>query len=188
MRAPARWCERGLNAAALVALLLAGCADLARGEPSLPDVLAEPATVADTGADTASELSDEVVEASCAVAAPSWGLAEGLMLPGTDCLGCHAPGGSATQTFTLAGTVFATRTCPEPATDAVVRVVDAAGVTLDLPVNAAGNFFTDRALAPPWRVSLVAGEVVTPMAAPTADGRCNGCHQPGASGYISQAP
>ena len=196
MRARPRARGRGLSAAGLAALLIVGCADFGRGEPLPPDTGAVPATAADTSTDTASEVPDvpdvpdvvDEVGATCPVAAPPWGLGEGLMLPGTECLGCHTSGKAATRAFTLAGTVFATDTCPQPATDAVVRVVDASGVTVDLPVNAAGNFYTDRALAPPWRVSLVLGDAITPMAAPTADGRCNRCHQPAASGYISLSP
>lgn len=192
VRARPRARGRGLSAAGLAALLLVGCADFGRGEPSPPDTGAGPATVADPGTDTATDVAEvpdgaDEVGATCPVAAPPWGLGEGLMLPGTECLGCHTTGQSATRAFTLAGTVFATDTCPKPALDAVVRVVDASGVTVDLQVNAAGNFYTDRALAAPWRVSLVVGDTVTPMAAPTADGRCNSCHTPAASGYISLA-
>lgn len=182
--------ERGLSAAGVVVLLFTACADFARGEPSPPDTGVVPATVADTSAgDTEGEVSDDgvgEVGPSCAVAAPLWGLGEGLMLPGTDCLECHVTGQVATQhPLTLAGTVFGARTCPSPAPEAVVRVVDASGVTVDLPVNAAGNFYTDRALAVPWTVSLVAGDAVTAMATRTSDGHCNRCHTAAASGYIS---
>ncbi|MCC6528205.1 MAG: hypothetical protein IT373_36500, partial [Polyangiaceae bacterium] len=86
----------------------------------------------------------------CALTEPAWGLGGDRMLPGTDCLACHAPGETAQGSpFTVAGTVFRSASCPEPVAGATVHVEDANGTSRALVTNEVGNFFTPDALVAP---------------------------------------
>jgi len=97
------------------------------------------------------------------------GLEDGpLMLPGEDCLPCHD--GATAPPFTTAGTWG-----PPGRT---VSISDANGKAVTLVTNAAGNFYTEEAIAFPLRVS-VAGEA---MPDPVTYGGCNRCHGAGGGG------
>lgn len=107
-----------------------------------------------------------------------WGHGGALMFPGTDCLHCHTMGGRAASHFTVGGTVFSSSACPAPATSATVTLTDANGTQASLEVNEAGNFFTDLALTPPFKVAVEAGGKRVEMKA-LATGACGMCHKPG---------
>lgn len=59
-----------------------------------------------------------------------------------------------------------------------MRLIDANGVTLNLPVNAAGNFFSEERLAFPLRLAEVIGPtgVRRSMGEAVPHGDCNLCH------------
>jgi hypothetical protein len=87
-----------------------------------------------------------------------------LMMPGADCLACHANGGSACAKFLAAGTF----------TDVAVGTqVDVAGLTT--VTNAVGNFFLPvPASAPALPMSASVGGRT--MEGGTRYGGCNACH------------
>ncbi len=103
------------------------------------------------------------------------------MSPGQNCMGggCHS-------NFTLAGTVFPSPTSPASAGLANVRVVitDATRAVTELTSNAAGNFYTGKAVAWPLQVSVVRNGQTTEMSSPlssAAEGACASCHSLGSS-------
>jgi hypothetical protein len=59
-----------------------------------------------------------------------------------------------------------------------VRLIDANGVSLTLPVNTAGNFFSEERLAFPLRLAEVIGPtgVRRSMGEAVPHGDCNLCH------------
>ncbi|MBI4954664.1 MAG: carboxypeptidase regulatory-like domain-containing protein [Myxococcales bacterium] len=123
---------------------------------------------------------------SCSLTEPAWGLGGDRMLPGTDCLACHAPGETAQGSpFTVAGTVFRSASCPEPVAGATVHVEDANGTARALVTNEVGNFFTADALVATFTVSVEVDGVVEPMVSGAPSGACGSCHQgDGAPGWV----
>jgi cytochrome c553 len=111
-----------------------------------------------------------------------------LMHPGTPCLGCHAIGGG--PTLALAGTVYPSAHEPDDCNGSTggnlhVLILDAAGKTHTMPVNAAGNFLRVTGLALPYRAMVVNGAKVRAMKTPQTEGDCNSCHSAqGAAGRI----
>ncbi len=101
-----------------------------------------------------------------------------LMTPGDDCNGCHRAGGSA-RAFTVSGTVFsradAVFSAGLDATDVVIT--DADGRQLDLPSNAAGNFYTDAPLRFPIAAEVWRGNSVRHMEPRVETGACSSCHE-----------
>ncbi len=102
-----------------------------------------------------------------------------LMAPGENCMrsGCHG-------NFTLAGTVFPSATSSASAGIAGVSVVvtDANNTQTTLTSNAAGNFYTGKAMAWPLQVSVVRNGQTTEMSSPlssAAEGACASCHSLG---------
>jgi len=91
-----------------------------------------------------------------------------MMEPGSDCLECH--GGGEARRWTVAGTWGGQGN--------QVALRDAAGKTVALRTNRAGNFWTAEPLAFPLSVS-VNGQA---MPAAVADGSCNSCHGGGGGG------
>jgi hypothetical protein len=94
-----------------------------------------------------------------------------LMTPGEDCHGCHGD-------FTVSGTVFKS---PDALPQfglggASVLVDDAAGRSLSLTTNSAGNFYTREDLTFPLTVSVQLGENVRRMAPLVDQPGCNNCH------------
>ncbi len=102
-----------------------------------------------------------------------------LMAPGKACMACHSAMGG--PSFTLAGTVYPTLHEPNSCNGATgaglsVVIVDAAGKSHTMPVNAAGNFIRVTGIPLPYRAMVVSGTKVREMKTPQTDGDCNGCH------------
>jgi mono/diheme cytochrome c family protein len=101
-----------------------------------------------------------------------------LMAPGKACLACHAATGG--PTFTIAGTVYPTlhepNSCNGVPGGMTVVIVDAAGKSHSMPVNAAGNFTRVTGIPMPYKAMVVNGTKVREMKTPQTDGDCNGCH------------
>ncbi len=102
---------------------------------------------------------------------------------GEDCDSCHKPGGKAPRSiFTASGSVFRSRD-GEPlesgAKEVALTLADAAGKTLQLKTNSGGNFYTDKPVAFPVRVTLKQlpdGPERQGPAGACAHGNCNLCH------------
>jgi hypothetical protein len=96
------------------------------------------------------------------------------MAPGDTCQSCHA-------SFTIAGTVYPT--AHEP-TDCIgvgtaalsVVITDAAGDVQTLVINAAGNFYSTKAVVPPFHAKVVSKTAERDMTATQMSGDCNLCH------------
>lgn len=111
------------------------------------------------------------------------------MNPGRACIECHVRDRDA-PTYSVAGTAYYAPheedLCNGYSGDppgsrqgaATVRLIDANGVTLNLPVNAAGNFFSEERLAFPLRLAEVIGPtgVRRSMGEAVPHGDCNLCH------------
>jgi YD repeat-containing protein len=96
-----------------------------------------------------------------------------MMLPGSDCLGCHGGGGEGeARRWTVAGTWTAQ--------GQHVAIVDAAGKSFSLHTNQAGNFWSAEPVTFPLRVSVDGAAMATAVTA--ADASCNRCHGNGAGG------
>ena len=110
-----------------------------------------------------------------------------LMHPGGDCIACHTQRREGPK-LTIAGTVYATGHEPtdcngSSAAGLAVEVTDAGGRVTSLPVNAAGNFLSQAAVAFPIRVAVVSGANRRVMVSAPPTGDCNSCHtQDGAQG------
>lgn len=120
---------------------------------------------------------------ACRNAVPSNQLSSGHHNAGQDCQNaCHNHG------FTLSGTMFASATSTTPVTGATITVTDAAGQTFDVVTQLNGNFYTSNPVTFPVTVVASRCPSVQPMTAMIASGQggCNenGCHQPGAQGWI----
>lgn len=112
-----------------------------------------------------------------------------LMHPGMPCIGCHQTLGKGPESLLIAGTVFPTVREPNDCAGfqgAEVVVQDAAGRTLTLSTNTAGNFlYEDDAekLSFPIRASVRFQGKERGMKDPVQSGDCNSCHtQDGANG------
>lgn len=101
------------------------------------------------------------------------------MHPGVACIACHATEKDA-PAFTIAGTVYPSAHEPDDCSGvsggAQVIVTDAAGKTLTLPVNSAGNFYSTSSITTPFRAKVVANGKERAMAATQTVGDCNSCH------------
>ena len=100
------------------------------------------------------------------------------MLPGSNCLSCHA-GGQAGR-FTAAGTVYGSGNAAAGAGvgAATVRLTGSgAGQVVTLTTNSVGNFHTSAPLTSPIAVSITLGGDTATMSG--ASGTCGSCHQPG---------
>jgi hypothetical protein len=100
-----------------------------------------------------------------------------VMHPGVACISCHASGEG--PRFRIAGTVYPTGHEPNDcngATSATIEVTDAGGKVTSLSVNAAGNFFTQAAVAFPIHVAVVANGMRRSMSGAPPTGDCNTCH------------
>ena len=106
------------------------------------------------------------------------GVGNGEHNAGQDCIsaGCHAPGGEG-PTYTIAGTVYTDALGTAPQSGATVTVRDALGVTVDLPTQSNGNFYSAAQLTPPLTTYASECPGIIHMVA-TATGSCNtgGCH------------
>lgn len=103
------------------------------------------------------------------------------MLPGSDCLSCHAGGGEAPR-FTAAGTVYGAGNAAAGAGLAGVTVtLTGASGSATVTTNSAGNFFTSATLGSSIDVELSASGVTVTrtnhLAGSTAS--CGECHASG---------
>jgi len=109
-----------------------------------------------------------------------WGRGGEYMLPGTDCIDCHRPRASASDSaFAVAGTVFTSETCPTPVEGAVIHVTDGKDRTEELVSNEVGNFFSTRRLEPPFLFAVEYGGEIEEMEHAVDSGSCNRCHADG---------
>lgn len=101
------------------------------------------------------------------------------MNPGQACISCHSQGGEGPR-FAIAGTVYPTGHEPDRCygtSAAQVIVTDAAGQTLTLTPNSAGNFSASRVtLTLPYNAKVVANGMTRAMSAAQTSGDCNACH------------
>ena len=108
------------------------------------------------------------------------------MNPGEACINCHSQSGGEAPLFALAGTVYPTGHEPDlcyGTTAAQVIITDAAGNTLTLTPNSAGNFSSRASVALPYHAKVVANGATRAMSAAQTSGDCNSCHtQNGANG------
>jgi hypothetical protein len=109
------------------------------------------------------------------------------MNPGRACIDCHATMHG--PSLTIAGTVYPTAHEPDMCDGAdgaggvVVTIVDAAGQTLTLSPNVAGNFRSEAPLSPPYEATISFMGRERTMGVMQTSGDCNGCHtQTGANG------
>lgn len=135
-----------------------------------------------------------------------------LMNPGLACRSCHLgqnfdgqnPAGlkEEEKAYFFMGTAYAApreddrcKSADVPA-GAVVEILDTTdAVKLTLPINEAGNFFSNSTTAGftlPYKARVVANGKTLAMASPQMDGDCNVCHtkngKNGAPGRITWAP
>jgi len=103
------------------------------------------------------------------------------MNPGMACIQCHAASDEGPR-FSIAGTIYPTAHEPDlcdgapPATGAQVIITGADGRTLTLEPNAAGNFYSERGVASPYRAKIVTAAGERAMTAQQTSGDCNSCH------------
>jgi hypothetical protein len=105
------------------------------------------------------------------------------MYPGRACVGCHATTGGEAPLYTIAGTLYPTGHEPDScngvagtAAGAQVVIVGADKKSITLPVNAAGNFFYEGAIATPYQAKVVYMGRERAMIEPQTSGDCNACH------------
>ncbi|HEX8952141.1 MAG TPA: hypothetical protein VF945_09875 [Polyangia bacterium] len=95
---------------------------------------------------------------------------------GTECQGCHAPGGGA-PTFYVGGTLYSAATGGTAVAGATINITDAAGKTVKAISANNGNFWTATALTYPIKVDASLCPTTTPMVASVGgNGACNNCH------------
>jgi len=101
-----------------------------------------------------------------------------LMNPGDNCLTCHDGRNREAPAYTVAGTVFDTPTSPATSgvSGATVIITDANQVETRLTTNAAGNFYTGKAIAAPFSVAVERGGKRAAMASVPSTGGCATCH------------
>jgi mono/diheme cytochrome c family protein len=105
-----------------------------------------------------------------------------LMHPGDECIDCHNKHDDA-PFFTIAGTLYPTAHEPDDcngvngtSAGAKVVITDKNGKVQTLSVNAAGNFYSTRSVALPYRAKVVVGDQEREMDDEQKSGDCNGCH------------
>ena len=107
------------------------------------------------------------------------------MNPGEACISCHSQSREGPR-FAIAGTVYPTGHEPDRCygtSQAQIVITDAAGRTLTLTPNSAGNFSSNATLTLPYNAKVVANGSERAMAAAQSSGDCNSCHtQSGANG------
>ena len=110
------------------------------------------------------------------------------MDPGQACISCHARSGGEAPTFSIAGTVYPTLHEPDlcygasSSSGAQIVITGADGRSLTLSPNAAGNFYSQMAIALPFSAKVVTSAGERAMVATQTSGYCNSCHtQPGAN-------
>jgi len=111
------------------------------------------------------------------------------MEPGRGCITCHGQLRSHDQPPPLSagGTVYVTGHEPDRCNGvpggATVEITDANGATVAIPINSAGNFYTQTLLAFPIHARVVTASGTRAMGGAVPSGDCNSCHtQSGANG------
>lgn len=118
------------------------------------------------------------------------------MLPGQNCLQCHAVGSGNDREFVFAGTLYTTSTSTNPQYPGTVSVVDATGATASVSTHSSGNFYCDSWNCP---VNIPLSVTVSDSAGHSnwmlhqvTVGSCNACHtqsgQCAAPGHIYVQP
>jgi len=103
---------------------------------------------------------------------------------GQPCLTCHREG-NGPPPFTVAGTLFASKTGGSAVTGATMIVVDGAGTEVELVTASNGNFYTNQAVTFPLTVKASKCPDEKQMTGKPQTGDCNGCHtQTAAQGRI----
>jgi hypothetical protein len=104
------------------------------------------------------------------------------MHPGGACTACHDQNARA-PSFTIAGTVFPTAHEPDDCngasgttSGAQIVITDANGKVTKIAVNSVGNFYSQGAIALPFRAKVVVGTKERAMVASQKSGDCNSCH------------
>jgi hypothetical protein len=148
-------------------VLIAACDPGVYVDPELTDAgaAADSAPAADTNTTAACEE-------------PSTALPNGRHNAGASCAACHSTGVGAKK-FTLAGTLYASKTGVGSISGATIIVTDANGGVHKLISAANGNFYATEPLAYPVTVSVSKCPDTVPMVSPvTSGGDCNagGCH------------
>ncbi len=105
------------------------------------------------------------------------------MNPGLACIACHQSTGGEAPRYSVAGTVYPTVHEPDLCNGAsgsafgvTVHITDAAGTTITLTPNSAGNFDSSAALTFPIRASVTSDAGTLVMQTPQSSGDCNSCH------------
>lgn len=105
--------------------------------------------------------------------------------PGQPCVVCHGGSGPAKSQFSIAGTVYATKTAKDPAEGVDVQLTGPLGPdggTFHAKTNKAGNFYVDvNDFSPtyPMHVVLIGSDGMTEADMLThiaREGSCAGCH------------
>jgi hypothetical protein len=114
---------------------------------------------------------------------PVTGYGDGHHNTGRNCMdGCHNHG------FTIAGTLYTNPTNNSGYAGATITLKDSANRTIDVVVQADGNFYTSQAVSFPAIVMASSCPYGVKMTASVANGACNtaACHaqQNGAAGQI----
>lgn len=104
------------------------------------------------------------------------------MHPGGACITCHDQSNQA-PSFTIAGTVFPTAHEPDDCngasgstSGAQIVITDANGRVTMIAVNSVGNFYSQGAVALPFRAKVVVGTKERAMFGSQKTGDCNSCH------------
>jgi mono/diheme cytochrome c family protein len=103
-----------------------------------------------------------------------------LMHPGLACNACHQVQGG--PNLRIAGTLYPSLHEPNdcdgkaPPPALTVIITDKNGRTTKLPVNAAGNFFTQTKIQAPYKAQVTDGVKTRAMVGSVTAGDCNSCH------------
>ena len=147
-----------------------------------------PTTSTSTVTDTCSTGSCNTCNEECA---PRGCVGSGIyMLPGANCLACHAAGTSAgAPAFGAAGTVFTDTEGTAGAGSVTVRLLDADGKSWETTTVDNGNFAFEAPIAWPAAVEIENGNGTLQMKEAATQGACNSCHScGGANGVKLRAP
>jgi hypothetical protein len=115
------------------------------------------------------------------------------MLPGSNCLVCHAQGvpgeASEEKVLTAAGTIFVDADGSAPVAGVVVRLVEANGEIHETTSNRVGNFLFEQGITFPVTASVIKGGETLTMGSEVMLGACSSCHRcDGAAGGKLFAP
>jgi hypothetical protein len=169
-------------------LLILACAT------SKPADTAGDSATGDSPPDTASLPECARTHEDCAPGARGCGGEGANMLPGSNCLACHAEGASGGRerapVWSAGGTVYTDVYGSGGAAGVTVRVTDASGRVVSMRTASSGNFYTPSRLQMPLRAEVeTADGQVRQMASSVETGACNSCHScDGSAGGKLYAP